>query len=75
MRTYSGHSTPRGSNALYRSNIAKGQTEVKLEVKPAANAALGSFPITVTGKSKFQNKDFSVNSAAVPLLVILICVV
>src|SRR5438270_7007812 len=26
MRTYSGHSTPRGSNALYRSNIAKGQT-------------------------------------------------
>src|SRR4051794_38700182 len=26
MRTYSGHSTPKGSNALYRSNIAKGQT-------------------------------------------------
>jgi (2R)-ethylmalonyl-CoA mutase len=26
MRTYSGHSTPTGSNALYRSNIAKGQT-------------------------------------------------
>src|SRR5437660_7210897 len=26
MRTYSGHSTARGSNALYRSNIAKGQT-------------------------------------------------
>src|ERR1043165_1248571 len=25
-RTYSGHSTARGSNALYRSNIAKGQT-------------------------------------------------
>ena len=26
MRTYSGHSTPKGSYALYRSNIAKGQT-------------------------------------------------
>src|SRR3954465_4486673 len=26
MRTYSGHSTAKGSNALYRSNIAKGQT-------------------------------------------------
>jgi (2R)-ethylmalonyl-CoA mutase len=26
MRTYSGHSTPRATNALYRSNLAKGQT-------------------------------------------------
>ena len=26
MRTYSGHSTARASNALYRSNLAKGQT-------------------------------------------------
>ncbi len=26
MRTYSGHSTPRASNALYRQNLAKGQT-------------------------------------------------
>src|ERR1051325_5462255 len=26
IRTYSGHSTPKGSNALYRSNLAKGQT-------------------------------------------------
>ena len=26
MRTYSGHSTPEASNALYRANLAKGQT-------------------------------------------------
>ena len=26
MRTYSGHSTPRASNALYRTNLARGQT-------------------------------------------------
>src|SRR5580704_10745389 len=26
MRTYSGHSTPEASNALYRRNLAKGQT-------------------------------------------------
>src|SRR3954464_9242435 len=30
MRTYSGHSTARGSNALYRSNIAKGQTGLSI---------------------------------------------
>ncbi len=26
MRTYSGHSSARASNALYRANLAKGQT-------------------------------------------------
>src|SRR5947207_467347 len=26
IRTYSGHSTPKGSNALYRGNLARGQT-------------------------------------------------
>ena len=26
MRTYAGHSTPQDSNALYRRNLAKGQT-------------------------------------------------
>ncbi|KPC96260.1 hypothetical protein ADL27_04585, partial [Streptomyces sp. NRRL F-6602] len=26
MRTYAGHSTAEASNALYRSNLAKGQT-------------------------------------------------
>jgi (2R)-ethylmalonyl-CoA mutase len=32
MRTYSGHSTPTGSNALYRSNIAKGQTGLSVAI-------------------------------------------
>jgi (2R)-ethylmalonyl-CoA mutase len=30
MRTYSGHSTARDSNALYRSNLAKGQTGLSI---------------------------------------------
>ncbi len=30
MRTYSGHSTAKASNALYRSNIAKGQTGLSI---------------------------------------------
>src|SRR3954449_6343196 len=30
MRTYSGHSTPKGSNELYRSNLAKGQTGLSI---------------------------------------------
>ncbi|MGH9103792.1 MAG: methylmalonyl-CoA mutase family protein, partial [Acidimicrobiales bacterium] len=30
MRTYSGHSTPRASNALYRQNLARGQTGLSI---------------------------------------------
>jgi (2R)-ethylmalonyl-CoA mutase len=30
MRTYSGHSTPRATNALYRTNLAKGQTGLSI---------------------------------------------
>src|SRR5438876_10860411 len=30
MRTYSGHSTPRASNELYRTNLAKGQTGLSI---------------------------------------------
>jgi ethylmalonyl-CoA mutase len=30
MRTYSGHSTPKASNALYRQNLAKGQTGLSI---------------------------------------------
>jgi (2R)-ethylmalonyl-CoA mutase len=30
MRTYSGHSTPRASNQLYRTNLAKGQTGLSI---------------------------------------------
>ena len=30
MRTYSGHSTARASNELYRTNLAKGQTGLSI---------------------------------------------
>ena len=30
IRTYSGHSTAKASNALYRSNLAKGQTGLSI---------------------------------------------
>ena len=30
MRTYSGHSSARASNALYRTNLAKGQTGLSI---------------------------------------------
>jgi methylmalonyl-CoA mutase N-terminal domain/subunit len=30
MRTYSGHSTPKASNELYRTNLAKGQTGLSI---------------------------------------------
>jgi len=30
MRTYSGHSTAAASNALYRTNLAKGQTGLSI---------------------------------------------
>jgi (2R)-ethylmalonyl-CoA mutase len=30
MRTYSGHSTARASNALYRTNLARGQTGLSI---------------------------------------------
>ena len=50
-------------------NIAKNTNEIKVELKPAANAALGSFPITFTGKGKFQNRDYVVTAVPAPLVV------
>src|SRR5262249_22494877 len=52
-------------------NIAKGQNEVKVQLNLAANAVLGQFPISVTGKAKYQNKDFSVTAAPVALVLAL----
>jgi hypothetical protein len=42
--------------------IPKGQTQVKLELKPAANAPLGSLPLAFTAKTKFNNKDYTAAS-------------
>jgi hypothetical protein len=52
-------------------NIAKGQHEVRVQLNPAANAALGTFPISFTGKAKFQNKDFSFSAQPIPLVLVL----
>ncbi len=45
MRTYSGHSTARASNELYRNNLAKGQTGPRIRrVSPSILAASVVFP-------------------------------
>jgi hypothetical protein len=53
--------------ALAMQNIPKGQDEVHVQLTPAANAALGAFSIGITGKAKFQNKEFSVTSQPIDL--------
>jgi hypothetical protein len=52
-------------------NIPKGQNEVKVQLTPAANAPLGSFFVAFSGKSKFQNKDYSVTAPPVTLVLTL----
>src|SRR5207249_2356108 len=37
--------------------IPKGQTEVKAQLNPAANAPLGPFTVAFTGKAKHQGKE------------------
>jgi hypothetical protein len=49
--------------------IPAGMNEVKIEVLPAENAAVGQFPITVTGKAKHKDRD--VTAGAAPALLIL----
>jgi hypothetical protein len=52
-------------------NIPKGQNEVKVQLTPAANAALGSFPITFIGKAKAGAKEFTVHSLPTDLVLTL----
>jgi hypothetical protein len=52
-------------------NIPKSQNEVQIQLTPAANAAVGNFPITFTGKAKFKNKDFTAYSLEAKLVVVL----
>jgi hypothetical protein len=40
-------------------NIPKDQKEVKIQLTSAGNAALGSFPISFSGKAKVNQKEFS----------------
>jgi hypothetical protein len=51
-------------------NIPKGQSEIKVQLNAAANAALGQFPITITGKAKFQNRDYTLTAAPVSLVLV-----
>jgi hypothetical protein len=51
-------------------SVPKGQDEVKVQLNPAANAGLGQFPISFTGKAKYQNKDFSVTAHPISLVLV-----
>jgi hypothetical protein len=51
--------------------IPKGANEVKVQLTAAANAALGSFPISVVGKTKYNNKEFAVTSVPASVVVAL----
>jgi hypothetical protein len=50
-------------------NVPANQNEIKAEVALAANAPVGQFPVTITGKAKHQGRDVSVNAPAVPLVI------
>jgi hypothetical protein len=43
--------------------------EVKVQLNLAANAPVGSFNVTVTGKAKHQGRDYSANAPPVPLVI------
>jgi hypothetical protein len=48
-------------------NIPKGQNEIKFQLSAAANAALGRFPVSFSGKSKHQNKEYTVTAEPISL--------
>jgi hypothetical protein len=45
------------------------QDKIQLTLNQAGNAPVGTFRVTVTGKAKHQMRDYSVNAAAVPLVI------
>jgi hypothetical protein len=57
---------PANINATLK-NITKGQDEVKAQLLPAANAPLGQFVISFTGKFKLHGKDLLVTAAPITL--------
>ncbi len=50
-------------------SIPANMTEAKLTLTLAANAAVGTFPISINGKAKHNTRDFSVNSDPATLTV------
>ncbi len=49
-------------------NIPAGQNESKGELTLKAKAAVGAFNVTITGKARHNNRDFTVNTFA-PLMI------
>jgi len=49
--------------------IAKGTNESKIELKVPANVPTGEHPISFTGRSRHDNKDYAVTAAPVALVV------
>jgi hypothetical protein len=52
-------------------NISKGQTEAKIQLTPAPAQPIGNVAFSITGKAKFQNKDFTVSTLPTNLPVVL----
>ena len=50
-------------------SIPANMNEAKVTVTVAANAAVGAFPITVTGKAKHNGRDIAANSGPATLTV------
>jgi dienelactone hydrolase len=50
-------------------NIPANANEVKVQLNPAANAPIGQFPVTITGKAKHNGYDFSASAAPVQLVI------
>jgi hypothetical protein len=49
-------------------NIPAKSKEIKVQLNPAANAAAGTFPITIVGHAKHKDIDFEVKTAPVQLV-------
>jgi hypothetical protein len=49
-------------------NIAAKEAEAKLQLSAKADAPPGQYAVTVTGKAKHKNKDFSTSAPPVPLV-------
>jgi hypothetical protein len=50
-------------------NIPANQTEAKMTLNLEANAPVGQFMVTLTGKAKYKNQDLALNSAPVQLTI------
>jgi hypothetical protein len=51
-------------------NIPGDKSEAKLTLNAAANAAPGTYPVTVNGKAKHNNKDFAANAPPANLVLV-----